>query len=188
MASTGWTDATKVDAASDFTNPTYIITSDGNRATSATVNQFIIAHDFGWPAVIASAAGEYTVVDSIQCQLQAKLAGFGGGINGTITVDLSVDGGTSWEAHTKSESWTTTTEVYKTVTAFEDTANRWTWARVWTAAELTDANFRCRMTLTAISPFVTFHANHLQMQMDYWPLRHIQGAALQDAERLVGIG
>ncbi len=58
----------------------------------------------------------------------------------SMSVELSWDGGTSWTA-AKTDPVETTTEHTATLGGSTDT-----WARSWTAAEFSDANFRVRVT------------------------------------------
>ncbi len=62
--------------------------------------------------------------------------------NNKIEADLSWDGGTSWTA-AKSDTQEPTTETTVILGGAADA-----WSRIWTIAELSDANFRVRVTTT----------------------------------------
>ncbi len=62
--------------------------------------------------------------------------------NNRIEVDLSWDGGTSWTA-VQIDGTEPTSETTVTLGGSADT-----WGRAWTIAELSDANFRVRVTTT----------------------------------------
>lgn len=84
--------------------------------------------------------------------------------NGTtrLCVELSWNGGTSWTA----AKVLTLTSTAETTYQFGGAAD--TWGRTWTAAELSNANFRVRFT-DATSNNKTYRLDYVAVQVTYLP-------------------
>lgn len=172
MAFGPWEDPSS--ATGDFTNPTFVFASDRDRATATATGKTVTAYDFGF--TFAAPGNNSRLIDDIQVQMQGEVVDLIGGA-GTMTleVDLSWDGGTSWTSVTKDASWTQAEgEVYKLASTAEFPVNGWTWGRIWSQAELANANFRVRVTLTALTGLATTaYINHVQCRID----THLHGYA-----------
>ena len=82
--------------------------------------------------------------------------------NGT-DIDLSWDGGISYTTTGKGASWPGGSDVTNTFGGWTDT-----WGRTWSDSELSDANFRLRLTKTG-SDWAEFGADHIQVKVYYRP-------------------
>jgi len=97
--------------------------------------------------------------------LEVRLDWFLDSMSGTnsMDVDLSWDGGTSWTS-TKNDATETTTE-HTTIlgSSTED------WGHAWTAAELSNANFRVRVTSVSDDGTRDFFLDWVPVRVSYGP-------------------
>ena len=104
-------------------------------------------------------------VKGIEARLDWWLSSTSGSNN--ITVELSWDGGASWTA-AKTESTETTSEHTGVVGGSTDT-----WERAWTPVELSDANFRVRLTSNCSGDFFCylhdFYLEWVPVRITYGP-------------------
>ncbi len=86
-------------------------------------------------------------------------------LNGTndMSVELSWDGGTSWTT-AKTDTQETTSEHTVLLGGSADT-----WSRTWTVAELSDANFRVRVTSNSSSSSRDFFLDWVPVKVYYEP-------------------
>jgi hypothetical protein len=81
----------------------------------------------------------------------------------SMSVELSWDGGTSWTAP-KTDSTETTSEHTATLGDSTDT-----WGHAWTVAELSDANFRVRLTSNSDQSSTDFYLDWVPVRVYYGP-------------------
>ncbi len=81
----------------------------------------------------------------------------------SMSVELSWDGGTSWTA-AKTDTQETTTEHTVVLGGSTDT-----WGHAWTVAQLSDANFRVRVTSNSDSGFRDFFLDWVPVKVYYEP-------------------
>jgi len=81
----------------------------------------------------------------------------------SMSVELSWDGGTSWTA-AESDTTETTSEHTATLGSSADT-----WGRSWTAENLSDANFRARVTSTSDQSWMDFYLEWVPVKVYYGP-------------------
>jgi hypothetical protein len=84
------------------------------------------------------------------------------GIN-SMSVELSWDGGNSWTA-AKTDSTETTSEHTAVLGSSTDT-----WAETWTPDELSNANFRVRVTSTSDQSWMDFYLDWVPVVVYYGP-------------------
>jgi hypothetical protein len=84
------------------------------------------------------------------------------GTNG-MSVELSWNGGTSWTT-AKTDSTQTTSEHTATLGSSTDT-----WDRTWTPDELSDANFRARVTSNSDQSWMDFYLEWVPVKVYYGP-------------------
>jgi hypothetical protein len=82
----------------------------------------------------------------------------------SMDVELSWDGGTSWTT-AKTDTQETTTEHSLVLGGPADT-----WGRSWSAAELSDVNFRVRLTSNSTSDFRDFYLDWVPVRIYHAPL------------------
>jgi hypothetical protein len=82
----------------------------------------------------------------------------------TVCARLSWNGGTTWTAFTALGSTLTTTETTYTIGSTSAT-----WGRTWTAAELSDANFRVQIVDVAQTTARDFSLDGLRVRVTYTP-------------------
>jgi hypothetical protein len=82
----------------------------------------------------------------------------------SMDVELSWDGGTSWTT-AKTDTQETTTEHSVVLGGPADT-----WGRSWSAAELSDVNFRVRLTSNSTSGFRDFYLDWVPVKIYHAPL------------------
>ena len=103
-----------------------------------------------------------STINGIEVRLDARVSTPSG--TAIICVELSWDGGTSWTA-AKTTSTLTTSEVTYILGSSTDT-----WGRTWTAAtDLTNANFRVRVTDVASDAAQRFRLDWIPVQVTYTP-------------------
>ena len=102
-----------------------------------------------------------TSVDGIQVRADAGMNNNGGTNN--LCVELSWNGGTSWTAPKSFDMQVSTITTY-TLGAANDT-----WGRTWTGANLSNANFRVRITDASSQPNKTYLLEYLAVQVTYTP-------------------
>ena len=83
--------------------------------------------------------------------------------NPHLCVDLSWDGGVSWTAAQTGASLTTTEATYYLGASTD------TWGRTWSASDLSDGNFRVRITDVAGSTARTFNLDWVTARVTYGP-------------------
>ncbi len=83
--------------------------------------------------------------------------------NNSMDVELSWDGGSTWTA-ARTDSTETTSEHTAVLGGSSDT-----WGRSWTAAELSDANFRVRVTSTSNQWWMDFFLDWVPVRVYYGP-------------------
>jgi hypothetical protein len=83
------------------------------------------------------------IIDGIEVRLDWWLANTDG--NNTMSVELSWDEGTSWTTPPKTDSTETVAEHTAILGGPTDK-----WGHDWTATELSNANFRVRVTCTTV--------------------------------------
>jgi hypothetical protein len=112
-------------------------------------------YDYG----IAVPAG--CAIEGIEVRLDAwELVG---GSDGTLSVELSWDGGTSWTGAQ------TTAELDVTEGTFTLGGAADTWGRTWSPAELNDANFRVRITSNSTDAGQDFELDRAAVTAYYGP-------------------
>ena len=78
-------------------------------------------------------------------------------------IEVSWDGGTSYTSTGKGAIWPTDgVDSYQTFGGAADT-----WGRTWSDSELSDANFRVRLTKTGSEDFYNFEVDHIQVKVFY---------------------
>ena len=102
-----------------------------------------------------------TSVDGIQVRADAGMNNNGGTNN--LCVELSWNGGTTWTAPKSFDMQVSTITTY-TLGAANDT-----WGRTWTGANLSNANFRVRITDASSQPNKTYLLEYLAVQVTYTP-------------------
>jgi hypothetical protein len=97
--------------------------------------------------------------------IEVRLDWYLDSISGTnsMSVELSWDGGASWTA-VKTDSTESTSEHTWVLGGSTDT-----WGRSWTAAELSDANFRVRLTSNSTSSSRDFRLDWVPINVYYGP-------------------
>ena len=80
-----------------------------------------------------------------------------------ICVELSWNGGTTWTAAKTTAALTATQATYMLGSASD------TWGRTWSAAELSNANFRVRLTMVASSTARAFRLDWAPVRVTYTP-------------------
>jgi hypothetical protein len=108
-----------------------------------------------------SVPGGCTTISGIEVRLDWWLDRTSG--TSSMSVELSWDGGTSWTA-AKTDSTETTSEHTAILGGSTDT-----WGRSWTAAELSDANFRVRVTMNSTSGSRDFYLDWVPVRVYYGP-------------------
>ena len=78
-----------------------------------------------------------------------------------MDVELSADGGATWTA-AKSTATLSKTDTLYTLGSTSDL-----WGRTWTAAQLSDANFRVRVTNVATNTSRDFSLDQIAVQVTY---------------------
>ncbi len=100
-----------------------------------------------------------SVIQGIEVRLQAKVDATGGSPH--FCVDLSWNGGTTWTA-TKSTATLSTTELTFILGNAADT-----WGRTWSVSELSNANFRVRLTSVAGNTSRDFSLDWVAVRVSY---------------------
>jgi hypothetical protein len=100
-------------------------------------------------------------VDGIEVRVDSGMNNNGGTNN--LCVELSWNGGASWTA-AKSYDMANSTIATYTLGAATDT-----WGHAWTGAELSNANFRVRITDASSQPNKTYLLEYLAVQVTYTP-------------------
>ena len=99
------------------------------------------------------------VVLGIQVRVEAKVDSTTG--TPKMYVELSGDGGATWTA----AKVTATLKKTDTVNTLGSTSD--TWGRTWTASQLSDANFRVRITNVATNTSRDFSLDQIAVQVTY---------------------
>ena len=105
--------------------------------------------------------GTVTAVSGIEVRADAGMNNNGGASN--LCVELSWDGGTNWTA-AKVVALTVAGETTYTFGGAADT-----WLHVWTAAQLTNANFRVRITDATNQPNKDYMLDYVAVNVTYVP-------------------
>ena len=95
----------------------------------------------------------------VQVRLEAKVDNTSG--SPKMYVELSPNGGTTWTTYRNTANLSKTDTVY-TLGGTSDL-----WGRTWTAAELSDANFRVRITNVATNTSRDFSLDQIAVQVTY---------------------
>jgi hypothetical protein len=154
----GYETATANACANDSVMATDVNTGTAARSTSCAnaANDRHRFRDFslGLP-------GTVTAVNGIQVRVDAGMNNNGGASN--LCVELSWDGGTNWTA-AKVLALTAAAETTYTFGGPADT-----WSHAWTAAQLTNANFRVRITDATNQPNKDYLLDYVAVNVTYVP-------------------
>ncbi len=174
-------------ASGDWTNPANVTASDDVYATATATGKVITMDTFGF--VTSLGPGEFLLIDFIELRCEAKVTTlFGPSPTMTLTFALSWDGGTSYTGN-QTASWAFADgEVYKIPVGLLGTGNRKSWGRIWTPSELNAANFRARMTLTALSNLATASVDNVQVELTAHEAREMGVGARTNDMKLVVMG
>jgi hypothetical protein len=187
MAFTAWKDPRTV--TGDWTNKDNVKLSDNVFATAVSVAQTITLDTFGFAPILP--ASQYLLVDEIEVRIEAKVDdAFGSSGSMTLDVDLSPDAGSTWTSIVKDADWTEAEgEVTKVVSVLGTPGNRVVWGRFWSASELSDANFRVRVTLSATGgTFPTAFIDNVQCRHDTHVARYAGGGGdITNQNRIVTV-
>jgi hypothetical protein len=105
--------------------------------------------------------GSVTLVNGIQVRADVGMNNNGG--TSRLCVELSWDGGTTWTAAKVLTLAGTAESTY----LFGGAADAW--GRIWTAAELTNANFRVRLTDATSHPTKDYRLDYVAVDVTYTP-------------------
>jgi hypothetical protein len=132
---------------------------DNNSGTSTGTSCTSTGHDrhrfFNYGIALPTGAS----VQGIEVRLDSRVDSTSG--SPKMCVQLSWDGGVSWTA-AQATSTLTTTMATRTLGGAANT-----WGRTWTASELTDANFRVRITNVAASTSRDFSLDWIAVRVTY---------------------
>jgi hypothetical protein len=151
---TGWQDPSQ--DAGDFSAP-FQAYHDGGGAAIAGRNE---THQY-WGYGFAIPPG--IVIEGIEVRLDAWRES--GVPLAALYVELSWDGGISWTSTGYNTGPLATTETTYILGGPNDT-----WGRTWTASELSDANFRVRITTSGLEPGKVIHLDWVPVRVSYAPV------------------
>jgi hypothetical protein len=156
-ADTGWMDpsANAADAGNGFElNPTYAYSDDSNYARNddgAGDSHRYYNYGFNIPGC--------ATITGIRVRLQWWLDSISG--NNSMSVELSWDGGTSWTA-AKKDTYESPSEHETTLGSSSDT-----WGHTWTPGQLSNDNFRVRLTCNSDSGSRDFRLDWVGVRVYY---------------------
>jgi hypothetical protein len=157
-----------------FTDPTATANDTGGDGDGFELNPINAFSDGGGYATNENGAGDrqryydYGFSISSDCAIKGIEVRLDWWLDDTLgtnsmSVELSWDGGTSWTT-AKTDSTETTTEHTATLGGSTDT-----WGRSWTPSELSDANFRVRLTCNSTNSIRDFFLDWVPVQVTYTP-------------------
>lgn len=157
-----------------FTDPTATATDTGGDGDGFELNPINAFADGGGYATNENGAGDrqryynYGFSISSDCAIEGIEVRLDWWLDDTLgtnsmDVELSWDGGTSWTT-AKTDTQETTSEHTVVLGGPADT-----WGRSWSAAELSDANFRVRLTSNSTSGFRDFYLDWVPVRVYYAP-------------------
>src|SRR5262245_60532082 len=139
------------------TNPANAQTSNDVRAT-CTNGQTLVGGGFGLQALVPASA---TAI-SFTVQVEARVSNNNN--TDVLQVQLSWDGGATWTAATNSDEINATT-VGDTVGTAPSSGACSTFGRTWSFSELSDANFRVRLTAAPVPTTDTFGVDDFDVRV-----------------------
>ena len=134
--------------------------SSGTNSTVSCTNAGKDRHRF-WDFGLG-VPGTASAINGIQVRADAGMNNNGG--TNQICIELSWDGGTTWTTP-KSQALT----GGSTITTYMLGSTSDTWGRTWTASNLSNANFRVRVTDVTSQPNKNFLLEYLAVQVTYTP-------------------
>lgn len=138
-------------------NATFAVDTDSGTATGTTCNSTGKDGHRYYNYNVTIPAG--SVIKGIEVRLDAKADSSSG--TPMLCVQLSWDGGTTWTA-AKSTATLGTSEVSYTLGSATDT-----WGRTWSLNDLTNANFRLRITMVSSSTSRDFSLDWAAVKVHY---------------------
>jgi len=161
--------------ATGFTDPTATATDTGGDGDGFELNPINAFADGGDYASNIDGAGDRQryydygfsissdcVIEGIEVRLDWWLDDILG--TNSMDVELSWDGGTSWTT-AKTDTQETTSEHSVVLAGPADT-----WGRSWSTAELSDVNFRVRLTSSSTDGLRDFYLDWVPVRVYYAPL------------------
>lgn len=189
MPDTGWKDPANADSTTWF-NPGNVTVSDNAYTASNTVGNILRADTFNFFAS-GPAAGKYRIITLIELRVEAKVAALGGRPSISLSADLSWRGGGQWTSPDPVLNWISGLDTYKTFILLSDIGNQKTWGRKWLDSNMTNGNFRVRLTVVFVSGLgVSINVDNLQVKVHYEDIRHVGagGGIIMSEDKIVLMG
>lgn len=147
------------DPLNQWANGQYIISSNNQYASEGTIGHQLDTSNYSFTFPVNG-----STINGIACQVEGKSGGpfcAGKASEGTVTVDLSWDGGSTYTSGLNN-TWSCPTESTQTYGN-----SSYTWGRTWSTDDLSNESFRVRVTLAADPLADQFFADHIQCQVWY---------------------
>ncbi|MFW9875614.1 MAG: hypothetical protein ACFFG0_21130, partial [Candidatus Thorarchaeota archaeon] len=138
-----------------WTNPAGAYSNDGDRSSEQTNydDQDWYNFNFNIPAGVS--------IEGIEVSIEGSSSQFGQYVG--CNVRLSWNGGTAYSSSRSPQSWSSTSDYYRTVGSSTDT---WGKPTEWSVSDFSNSNFRVRLEKTG-SSFTTLRVDHIRIRVYY---------------------